>query len=194
LMDCFGRLDNLCPSLHLPFQSGSTRVLEAMGRGYTREGYLSVIERLRRVRPDIAFSADVIVGFPGETEQDFADTLDLIDRVRFDSLYSFKYSDRPGVRSADFPDKVSEEIKGQRLTALQARQRRITLDRNQALVGRTVEVLVEGPSKRQPTEMTGRTMTNKVVNFEADPQWIGRRAMVRIAEAYANSLRGTPAT
>ncbi len=194
LMDCFGRLDNLCPSLHLPFQSGSTRVLSAMGRGYTREGYLAVIDRLRRVRPDIAFSADVIVGFPGETEADFADTLDLIERVRFDSLYSFKYSDRPGVRSIGFVDKVSEKIKSERLSRLQARQREITLEINRTLVGRTVEVLVEGPSKRQPTEMTGRTATNKVVNFEADPEWIGRRVMVRIAEAYANSLRGNPAT
>ncbi|MBU0513536.1 MAG: tRNA (N6-isopentenyl adenosine(37)-C2)-methylthiotransferase MiaB, partial [Proteobacteria bacterium] len=194
LMDRFGRLDNLCPSLHLPVQSGSTRVLEAMGRGYTREGYLSVIERLRHIRPDIAFSADAIVGFPGETEQDFADTLDLIERVRFDSLYSFKYSDRPGVRSAGFANKVSEETMGRRLTILQARQRQITLNRNQALVGRTVEVLVEGPSKRQPTEMTGRTSTNKVVNFEADLEWIGRLATVRIEEAYANSLRGAPAT
>jgi tRNA-2-methylthio-N6-dimethylallyladenosine synthase len=190
LVECFGRLEKLSPALHLPFQSGSDRILAAMGRGYDRAGYLELVDHLRAVRPELALSADVIVGFPGETEADFADTLDLIERVRFDQLYSFKYSDRPGVRAAGFKGKVPEKVKGERLTRLQDRQKQKTLEINQTLVGRTVQVLVEGPSKRHPDELTGRTPTNKIVNFPAPSEWIGRLAQVTIRSAYANSLRG----
>ncbi len=192
LIAAFGRYKKLCPALHLPFQSGSDRILAAMGRGYTRARYLELVGELRAVRPDLALSADVIVGFPGETEADFEQTLDLIERVRFDLLYSFKYSDRPGVRAAGLDHKVPEEVKGRRLTRLQARQREITLAINRNLTGRVVEVLVEGPSKRGQGEVTGRTPTNKVVNFPAGQKTIGRLVPVTIREAYANSLRGTP--
>jgi len=189
LMACFGRLKNLCPSLHLPFQSGSDRILKLMGRGYTRADYLSLVARLRAVRPDLALSADVIVGFPGESEADFGQTLDLIERVRFDGLFSFRYSDRPSVRAAGMPDKVGPEEAGRRLVILQERQKEISLAFNRALEGRVCQVLVEGPARRGGL-LTGRTAGGKVVNFPGPTGLAGRLVPVTIQRAWTNSLRG----
>ena len=189
LMEQFAALPNLCPSLHLPFQAGSDRVLAMMNRRYTRDHYLELVSGLRRVRPDLALHADCIVGFPGETEDDFEATMDLLERVRFDGLYSFRYSDRPGTAAMKMPDKVPLETAARRLSRLQTRQQEITLERNRAWEGREVEVLVEGPAKRGAL-MSGRTPHNKVVNFPGPPELTGRLARVRVVKAWTNSLRG----
>ena len=160
-----------------------------MNRKYTREDYLRLVDRLRQIRPDIALSSDVIVGFPGETRQDFEMTLDLIKAVEFDSLFSFKYSDRKGTLAARFEEKVPEEEKSERLYLLQEIQRQITLKKNQALEGKTVEILVEGPSAKGD-KLFGRTPTNKIVNFISDVNLLGKIVNVKVKKAYQNSLLG----
>ncbi|HDG96912.1 MAG TPA: tRNA (N6-isopentenyl adenosine(37)-C2)-methylthiotransferase MiaB [Desulfobacterales bacterium] len=189
LIACFGELDNLCPHIHLPFQAGSNRVLKMMNRKYTREEYLGLVDRLRQIRPDIALSSDVMVGFPGETKQDFEMTLDLIKTVEFDSLFSFKYSDRKGTLAASFEGKVPEEEKSERLCILQEIQKQITLKKNRALEGKTVEVLVEGRSAKGD-KLSGRTPTNKIVNFRPESKILGNIVKVKINKAYQNSLLG----
>jgi tRNA-2-methylthio-N6-dimethylallyladenosine synthase len=193
LMDCFATLDKLCSHIHLPFQSGSDAVLKLMNRSYTREGYLGLIRGLRSARPDIAFSADVIVGFPGEMEQGYKDTISLIEEVRFDVLYSFKYSPRPGTQAALLEDSVPLEEKNRRLGELQALQRRITLECNRARVGKAFEVLVDGRSARDPEQVYGRTGQNTIVNFTGAPGLAGTFINVRITRANPNSLTGEPA-
>jgi len=190
LMDCFARLPNLCPHIHLPFQSGSNHVLKLMNRGYTREEYMEKIGRLREKCPGIAVSADVMVGFPGETEKDFMDTLDLMDKIRFDNLFSFKYSRREGTYAANLGDDVPAEVKAERLKILQKKQELHTWEKHQALIGEKVEVLVEGRSKNSPREMTGRTPTNKIVNFPGPEDLRGELVTVNITEAFLHSLRG----
>jgi len=190
LVRALAEIEPLCEHLHLPVQSGSNRMLKAMNRGYTREDYLGRVAALREARPDLAITTDVIVGFPGENEADFEATLDLIDRVRYDGMYSFKYSDRPMTRATKLPDKVDEEIKARRLAELQAVQKEITLEKNRALTGRRVEVLVEGRSERYPEQLTGRTRTNKIVNFVGPDRLIGQMAEPVVIEAWANSLIG----
>ncbi len=190
LIQAFSRLPKLCEHIHLPFQSGSDRILKAMHRGYTKESYLGKIYRLKEVCPSIAVTADVIVGFPGEEENDFEETLDLIRKVRFDDLFSFKYSPRKGTRAATLQDKVDEKVKQDRLSILQEIQNGITLQKNQELEGRVEEVLVEGRSKQSENDITGRTRTNKIVNFEGNLELVGQLVPVRITKAYAHSLRG----
>ena len=190
LIRAFGKLEKVCEHIHLPFQSGSDRVLERMNRGYTRKQYMEKARLLREACTDIGITADVMVGFPGEDERDFHETLDLIKRVQFDNLFSFKYSPRKGTEAARFPDQIDESTKSRRLRILQELQKQITLDRNQALEGRHEEILVEGVSKRGKGEMTGRTSSNKVVNFTGTPDLIGQLVKVRIEEGYANSLKG----
>ncbi|MBN2125089.1 MAG: tRNA (N6-isopentenyl adenosine(37)-C2)-methylthiotransferase MiaB [Deltaproteobacteria bacterium] len=189
LMGCFSELETLCPHLHLPVQAGSDSVLRRMHRGYTRETYMGLVERMRRARPDIALTSDVMVGFPGETEQDFEDTLDLIREVSFDGMYSFKYSDRPGTPAAEMDGKVDEEVKTDRLIRLQSLQRSITFRRNRDLEGREVEILVDGASRRGG-QLTGRTVTNKVVNFTCNSSKYGNTVKVVIKDGCINSLRG----
>ncbi len=189
LIRCFGEIENLCPHIHLPFQAGSNRILKLMNRRYTKEQYLELIEKLRKVRPDIAITADVMVGFPGETEKDFEETIDLIKKVEFDNLFSFKYTDRPGTVAERMEGKVDEKEKTRRLIKLQEIQKQITLKKNKQLEGKEVEVLVEGISKKGG-QYTGRTPTNKVVNFTSDYNLIGNLVKVKIEEAYANSLIG----
>jgi tRNA-2-methylthio-N6-dimethylallyladenosine synthase len=189
LIKCFAELDKLCPHIHLPFQAGSNRVLKAMRRGYTREHYVALIEKLRRARPDIALTSDVMVGFPGETEKDFDLTLDLVRTVEFDNLYSFKYSDRPGTLAAKMDNKVPEHEKASRLSTLQPLQKMISLGKNTSLIGLKVQVLVEGQSK-QGNQMTGRTATNKIVNFNNNINILRDIVNVAIRECSANSLRG----
>jgi tRNA-2-methylthio-N6-dimethylallyladenosine synthase len=164
-----------------------------MGRVYSREDYLRLVDALRETCPDVALTTDVIVGFPGETEDDFRETMDLVTNVRFDGMYSFKYSDRPGTKASRMTGKVDEVIKGRRLAELQDVQKEITLERNRELIGRKVEVLVEDRSGRYPGQLTGRTRGHKVVNFNGPDQMIGALVHPLITEAWANSLRGTVA-
>jgi tRNA-2-methylthio-N6-dimethylallyladenosine synthase len=161
----FSEEEKLCPHLHLPLQAGSDRVLAAMGRGYTRKEYLSKVAALRRARPGIAFSSDFIVGFPGETEDDFLETLSIMEEVRYDSAFSFCFSPRPGTRAAAMGDRGDPAVAGERLRRLQALQDRHGRERLAAVVGRDVEVLVEGPSTRDPRRLCGRTPCFKMVNF-----------------------------
>lgn len=210
LIEAFRSLDKLCNHIHLPIQSGSNSVLNRMNRKYTREDYLGKIGALRARNPDIAVTADVIVGFPGESASDFEDTLSLIREVEYDSLFSFKYSDRPHTPAAAFEDKIPEAVKQERLSRLLQLQSGITLKRNRRLVGSVVEILVEGFSRRQNrsetpggdisgSQWTGRTSTNKVVNFDVgkntgDTEEIrpGNLLRIRIEAAFPNSLWGRP--
>lgn len=190
LILCFGGLRVLCDHIHLPVQSGANTVLQAMNRKYTRETYLEKVARLREVCPGMAITTDIIVGFPGETDRDFEETLDLMDKIQFDNLFSFKYSEREGTAAASFPDKVPEGIKAGRLQTLQAHQEGHTLAKNQAMEGRVVQVLVEGRSKNSPEDMSGRTTTNKIVNFRGTEDMVGQLVPVRIKRGYLHSLRG----
>ena len=190
LIRSFSDLRKLCEHIHLPFQSGSDKILRAMHRGYTKESYLEKINRLKSSCPSIAATADVIVGFPGEEEKDFGETLDLIQKAQFDDLFSFKYSARKGTRAAQFKDKVEEQMKQDRLSIVQEIQREITLQKNQELKGRVEEVFIEGRSKQNDQEVTGRTRSNKIVNFEGDLSLVGRLVPVRITKANPHSLRG----
>jgi tRNA-2-methylthio-N6-dimethylallyladenosine synthase len=189
LIQCFTHLDNLCPHLHLPFQSGSNSVLKRMKRGYTREHYIDLIAKLRSMNPEVAITSDVMVGFPGETESEFMQTLDLIEKIRFDAIFSFKYSDRKGTFAYKMSGKIDEAEKASRLSALQSLQRQITLEKNRALESKQLEVLVEGRS-RKGEQLTGRTGTNKVVNFVCDPNYIGTLVKLKIKQGFQNSLQG----
>jgi tRNA-2-methylthio-N6-dimethylallyladenosine synthase len=190
LIHAFSELPKLCEHIHLPFQSGSDRILKAMHRGYMKASYLGKIERLREACPSIAVTADVMVGFPSEGEKDFEETLDLMKRVRFDDLFSFKYSPRRGTRAAQFADKVEEKVKQERLSILQEMQKEVTLQKNRRLEGHVEEVLVEGHSKQRNQDVTGRTRTNKIVNFEGNTELVGQLVPIHITKAYPHSLRG----
>jgi tRNA-2-methylthio-N6-dimethylallyladenosine synthase len=189
LIGCYAQLENLCPHIHLPFQAGSNRILTLMRRGYTREKYMELIEALRYTKDDMAVTSDVMVGFPGETETDFELTLDLIRKIEFDGLFSFKYSDRKGTTAENFSRKVPEKEKSRRLSLLQGLQKGITLKRNKRMEGGVYDVLLEGRSKRG-NQLSGRTSTNKVVNTKCKNSHIGKIVKVKINSAYANSLQG----
>ena len=177
--------------VHLPLQSGSDRVLARMNRRYTLSRYRSVVEKLRAVRPNVALTSDIIVGFPGETEEDFAETLDALREIRFDSVYSFIYSPRRGTPAADMADQVPPEIQGARMTRLLALQADISRERNLPLVGRDVRVLVDGPSKTAPDVYSGRTDAGKLVHFAAVPSHIGEFITVHIDRAESFALYGS---
>jgi tRNA-2-methylthio-N6-dimethylallyladenosine synthase len=192
LIECFAVLPCLCKHLHLPVQAGSDSILSRMNRGYTASQYVEKIHMLRRACPDIAVTADVMVGFPGETEDDFRKTLQLLEAVQFDNLFSFRYSDRPYARSSEFPDKVDAQTKGRRLFELQHLQAEITLRKNQMEVGSIREILVEGPSQAANGQLTGRTSQNRVVNFDGSKGLIGQTICVKITSALSHSLKGEP--
>ncbi|MGH9863045.1 MAG: tRNA (N6-isopentenyl adenosine(37)-C2)-methylthiotransferase MiaB [Candidatus Acidiferrales bacterium] len=181
--------ETLCEHVHLPVQSGSTPVLRRMARTYTREDYLEKIALIRGARRAISITTDIIVGFPGETERDFEQTLTLLDAAQYDGVFSFNYSPRPQTPAQHFEEQIAEEEKTRRLIAVQARQREIQLARNQALVGREVEVLVESRNPKHE-QWTGRTTTNKVVNFASASEELGSYARVRVSRAGPNSLVG----
>ncbi len=191
LMRCFAEIDTLCPHLHLPVQSGSNRLLKLMNRHYTKEAYLDKITRLRTIRPDVAITTDLIVGFPGETDEDFQATMALLEEVRYHNAFSFKYSDRPPARAIAFADKVTEEVKNDRLARLKERQEEITVERNREYVGRTLSVMVEGCGRTNGEQWSGRASTNHIVNF-AGPSGLlpGQMISVTIAEGGPHSLRG----
>jgi tRNA-2-methylthio-N6-dimethylallyladenosine synthase len=187
-------LPKVCRHLHLPVQSGSTRVLQAMRRRHTRDEYLDLLARLRETMPDIALSTDMIVGFPGETVEDFDDTLSLTLAARYHSMYSFKYSPRPNTLALKrMSDDVPEDEKTRRIVALQALQRTIQGELFEAAVGHVEAVLVDAKSRRRDWELSGRTSGNTVVNFPGDPSWVGQIVPVRITGANPNSLRGDAA-
>jgi len=191
LIHCFTKLDKLCPHIHLPFQAGANKVLRRMKRGYTREHYMSLVKRLREVVPDIAITSDVMVGFPGESRNDFEQTLDLVDKIQFDSLFSFKYSDREGTLASYMKNKVSEEEKASRLSVLQNLQDAITLKKNRSLENRELPVLIEGYSKKN-TQLMGRTGSNKIVNLTLNTIYIGCIVNVHIHKGHLHSLSGRP--
>lgn len=192
LLDAYRSLPKICRHLHLPVQSGSTRVLAAMRRRYSRERYLEIIQEVREAVPDICLSTDMIVGFPGETAEDFDETMSLVATVRYHSMFSFKYSPRPRTLAIKrMPDDVTEADKTRRIVELQALQREIQFDLHRRAVGRVEPVLVDATSRRREDELSGRTSGNTVVNFPGRPEWVGRFASVRITDAGPNSVRGT---
>jgi tRNA-2-methylthio-N6-dimethylallyladenosine synthase len=187
-----GRLPKICRHLHLPVQSGSTRVLDAMRRRYTRESYLDLVDRIKASLPDVALSTDMIVGFPGETDADFEDTLSLTSAVRYHSMFSFKYSPRPNTLAEQrLEDDVDDGKKTERIVALQACQRAIQIELNEALIGREVDVLIDAASRRRETELSGRTSQNVVVNLPGPAGWIGRTVTVGVERAGPHSVWGT---
>jgi tRNA-2-methylthio-N6-dimethylallyladenosine synthase len=190
LIDAFASCEKLCPHIHLPVQSGSTRILEKMNRKYTKEEYLELVEKLRRKTPDIAITTDIIVGFPGETEEDFEETLDIVRKVGFDSAFTFLYSIRKGTTAENFPDQVAEEVKHERFNRLVEEMNRISAEKNKALVGQVVEVLAEGKSKTNKALYSGRTGGHKLVNFKTDEDVTGRMVKVLITESSTFSLTG----
>ncbi|UCD65393.1 MAG: tRNA (N6-isopentenyl adenosine(37)-C2)-methylthiotransferase MiaB [Deltaproteobacteria bacterium] len=190
LIDCFGDIEKLCPHFHLPVQSGSNRILQKMNRKYTIENYLDRVAALRNVRPDIALTTDIIVGFPGETDEDFQATMRLLETVRYQGAFSFKYSDRPQAKSVSFADKVDEETKSARLSHLQNRQNEISLHRNREYEGTIQTVMVEGESKNADGQWSGRTVSNIIVNFNGPALDCGQEVEVKISEGLLHSLRG----
>jgi tRNA-2-methylthio-N6-dimethylallyladenosine synthase len=191
LIQAYAEIPELVDHLHLPVQAGSDRVLAAMKRGHTVLEYKSKIRKLRTIRPNISLSSDFIIGFPGETEADFAATMKLIDDIGFDASFSFIYSARPGTPASDLPDSTDEETKKSRLHILQARINQQAQAISRQMVGTRQRVLITGPSRKDPGQLQGRTENNRVVNFSAaDHGLIGQFVDVNIGEALPNSLRG----
>jgi len=183
-------LDKVCEHLHLPVQAGSNKVLKRMRRGYTKERYLELVDKIRKAIPQISLTTDIIVGFPGESEQDFQETLDLVRKVEFDGAFTFCYSRIKGTEAAEFEDQLPEEVKKERLRRLIQLQRQILEKRNKSLVGQKFEVLVEGLSKKSSDELQGRTRTNKVVVFKGSPDLVGKLVQVKIVDSSQWALRG----
>ena len=190
LIEAYARIPKLANHLHLPVQHGSDRILMAMKRGYTAMEYKSTVKKLRAIRPDLAMSSDFIVGFPGETEEDFAKMMKLIDDIHFDNSFSFIFSPRPGTPAANLHDDTPHEVKLRRLHALQAVINGNIKHISEGLVGKVQRILVEGSSKRDGNELMGRTECNRVVNFAGDPRLVGQMADVTITEAKTYTLRG----
>jgi tRNA-2-methylthio-N6-dimethylallyladenosine synthase len=193
LIDAFARLPKLVEHVHLPLQSGSNRILKAMHRGYTAEKYLTLIEQLRATRPGIAITTDIIVGFPGETEEDFAATLELVKRIEFENAFIFRYSKRKDTPAAAMENQLPEQVKEARNQELLAVMDAIARRKNEALVGSRVEILCEGPSKTNPERLTGRTRTNKIVVFEGGARHVGQLFDVNITRTTGFTLYGDPA-
>ncbi len=190
LIDAYAEIPALVNHLHLPVQSGSNRILARMKRGHTRDDYIEKIQKLRTIRPHISLSSDFIIGFPGETDDDFEKTMELIETIGFDQSFSFIYSRRPGTPAAEIEDNVPMEIKKQRLNRLQATITEMAANISQGMVGSTQTVLVEGVSKKDSLQLRGRTENNRVVNFTAHPNLTGQFVDVLITEALPNSLQG----
>ncbi len=190
LIQAYAKLPKLVDHLHLPVQAGSDRILAAMKRGYTSLEYKSIIRKLREIRPNLSMSSDFIVGFPGETEEDFEKTMDLIHAVGYDTSFSFIYSPRPGTPAADLEDKVDQVTKLKRLARLQKTIQDHAFEISRSMVGTRQKVLVEGPSRKDPSEFAGRTENNRVVNFAGHARMVGQMIELDIVQANPNSLRG----
>jgi tRNA-2-methylthio-N6-dimethylallyladenosine synthase len=183
-------LSRVCEHLHLPLQSGSDNVLNLMNRGYTYSEYKRKIHDLRKAVPDIAITTDIITGFPGETDDDFKKTIDALREIEFDGIFAFKYSRRPGTKALDLPDHIDEQIKSERLAQVLDVQETITYQKNKSLEGKILEILVEGASENNPHRLTGRTRTNKIVNYSGNDSDAGRLTKIKIFEAKQHSLYG----
>lgn len=190
LIAAVARAEKVCEHIHLPAQAGSNRVLRRMKRGYSREYYLELVDKIRAAVPGVSLSTDLMVGFPGETEEDFLETLDLVRRVGYDQAFTFVYNPRPGTPAAGWPDQVPETEKSARIQELIRVQKEISLARNRAEEGRVLEVLVEGPSATRPELLAGRSRTNKTVVFEGTPDLAGRLVRVRVEEGHLTHLVG----
>ena len=193
LAEAYARLPKLCESAHIPLQSGSDRILKLMHRGYTRERFLGIIQKLRQAKPGIGITTDIIVGFPGETEEDFAQTLSLCREVAFDNAYIFKYSERRDTPAADMPDQVPQEIREERNHRLLELVNEIAARKYDAFIGQTVQILVEGPSKKNPARFTGRTRCNRIVLFDGSERHRGQLMDVLIERTGSFTLYGNPA-
>ena len=189
VMRAHAELPSLCEHIHLPLQSGSTRILKAMKRPYTKERYLDRVAQIREHVPDVALTTDIIVGFPGETEDDFKETLEVVEQVRYDSAFTFIFSPRRGTVAADLPDQLSHPVKRERMERLVELVQRNAAERAQRFVGRTMEVLVEGPSRTDPSKLRGRTRHNKTVNFSGVAR-AGELVDVEIGSATSTTLAG----
>jgi tRNA-2-methylthio-N6-dimethylallyladenosine synthase len=192
LVEAYRRLPKLCEHAHLPAQSGSDRILRLMNRGYSRQWYLDVVGKLRAARPGMAISTDIIVGFPGETEEDFQETVSLVREVEFDQAYVFRYSPRRGTPAAEMAGQLSDDEKQRRHQTLLGAVNRVMLRKNQQLAGKTMEILVEGRSQKAGRRMTGRTRGNHIVVFDGDDALRGRLLPVRIERATVTTLYGAP--
>jgi len=190
LIDQMARLDKVCEHLHLPVQSGSNKILSRMKRGYTREHYQNLVDKLRQAIPETTLTTDIIVGFPGEEEEDFRDTLELVETVGFDGAFTFCYSPLRGTEAAQLEERIPAEISGERLRRLIELQQAILLKKNKFLVGRKFEVMVEGISKKNPDEVEGRTRGNKIIIFPGGKNLIGRFIWVEIVKAGCWALKG----
>ena len=193
LVEAYARLPKLCESAHIPVQSGSDRMLKLMHRGYTRERYLSIIQKLRRTKPGIGISTDLIVGFPGETEEDFEQTLSLAREVEYDQAFIFKYSQRRDTPAAEMPEQLSTKLKEERNLRLLELINEIAKSRYEKLIGSQTQILVEGPSKKNPARMMGRTRCNRIVVFEGSERHRGQVMDVKITRAGSFTLYGDPA-
>ncbi|MEK7400401.1 MAG: tRNA (N6-isopentenyl adenosine(37)-C2)-methylthiotransferase MiaB, partial [Candidatus Poribacteria bacterium] len=190
LIDAMGDLPKVCNHFHLPAQAGSNNILEKMNRGYTREHYIDLTDRLKAKVPDISITTDLIVGFPGETEDDFQGTLDLVQRVEFDVAFCFRFSPRRGTPAAKMDDQLPEEVKMRRLYELLAIQDKISIAKNRAMTGQIHEILVEGRNPKDESQLSGRTRNNRIVFFAGDVDLIGQLVTVEIIDAGNWSLRG----
>ncbi len=190
LIDTIAANDKIAKQFHLPLQSGSDRVLKIMNRHYTKESYLGLVDYMRNKMPDIAITTDIIVGFPGETEEDFLETLDVLKKAEYDNIYSFIYSKRKGTPAAEMECQIDEKTKGERFQRLLDTQNKISNSKNQSYVGQTIEVLVEDFSKTDKTKLTGRNEKNRLVHFDGDSSLIGKRARIKIISAETFSLMG----
>lgn len=192
LMQVIAENSKICKHIHLPLQAGSNKILKKMNRKYTKEEYLEKVYKLRSLCPEIAITSDIIVGFPGETEEDFEETIEMLEKVRYQEIFSFKYSDRPFTVAQKFEDKVPEEIKEERLRRVHITQAKISEEILKSYVGHEVEVLVEGVSEKDPQKLKGRTTTNLVVNFTAPRlDLVGYLVKVKIEEAGKHTLKGS---
>lgn len=190
LIEMFGEEEKLCRNLHLPIQSGSQKILDIMRRGHTVEDYLSKVEKLRSLYPDFSLSTDMIVGFPGESDEDFEMTMDVVKQVKYDTMFSFKYSPRPNTKAIEFDGQVPLGLQNERLAKLQELQKEISKERSARLIGKTLNVLVEGISKNNKDELMGRTSCNRVVNFDMAVNCSpGTIVGLKISDAFTNSLR-----
>lgn len=190
VIEAIAECNSVCKVIHLPLQSGSTNILKAMNRGYSKEEYLQLVEKIRKRIPDAAFTTDIIVGFPGETEEDFQDTLDVVKKVGFEQIFMFIYSVRKGTRAEKMPNHIPEAIKSERFTRLKQMADSLTEAENDKYIGTIQEVLVEGESKNNKDVLTARTRTNKIIHFEGDKSWIGKTVKIKITSQHAWYLRG----
>lgn len=190
LLEVMASCDNVCQYLHLPVQSGSDPLLKRMNRHYTKAQYIEIIEKARKLMPDISFSTDLIIGFPGETEEDNQETIDLLQRVEYDSAFTFMYSRRSGTPAAEYEDQVPEDVKMMRFKEVLAVLNPIAIRKNRGVKGRTLEVLVESHSKTNASMLSGRSQFNHVVNFEGDASLLGKIVMVKITDPRKFSLNG----